>query len=172
VAAQSVALSASLLAGCSGGGDDPSTVAGPTTTAGVAADPARGAVLQLRAVEEGEVSGDCGAIPAEPDPQQTYSALYLNQCVGIGVAEVSIGKAGVFWERDATVGPVVRLTLSGPDVQAVAGFTQRHLNKRIAVVGLGRLLSLTTVQTPVTDGHVSIVGVSENDARRLQSALT
>jgi preprotein translocase subunit SecD len=157
-----VASAALTAANCNKHDNDAAT----TTTA---LSGPKGAVLQLRPVTG--LPNDCGALPDNPDPAQPYAVLYTNQCLALGPAVMVVNHADAKPEVDAEGRQLVDITLRGSDVQKMAEVSRTYLGKQVAVVALGKVLSVPTFQAPIEGGKVQITNIGRNDAIRLQKAL-
>jgi preprotein translocase subunit SecD len=155
-----------LLAGCHHGSTSTGTTT--TSTASTTVGP-KAPVVELRAIAN-DTPNDCGALPDNPPTDKPVAVLYRNQCVSLDAGGLAVSRGAVDL-LSAQSGALVQLTLSGPDVAALADFSKSHVGRQVAVVAFAKILSVVTVQEPLTDGRLTMSGVTPSDAARLRAAL-
>jgi preprotein translocase subunit SecD len=166
-----LAVVALLLAGACSKGDDPTVSGGgSTSTSSTVAGPAL-AVLQVRLVGQNEAA-DCSGGEANPPAADRAALLFVNQCLDLGPAEVTVAKGTVTSSRDAR--GITTAVVQVSDPAAVAGFktfTEANAGRQYAVVGFGKVLGAPVVSGPVADGRIPVPGLTENQIRQLTAAL-
>lgn len=142
---------------------------GSTTTTTRFSGPKTG--MQLRAMT-GQAP-DCGPMPQNPPADQPLAVLYQTQCVSLAPAGLVVTTADVAPSVNPNDNaPVVLITLKGDDVKKMASFSQANVNKQVAVLAFGKVLTLALFAAVVTDGKFQITNVGRNDALRLRASLS
>lgn len=81
-----------------------------------------------------------------------------------------------FNQQTVSSEPIVNISFNKEGRVLFADITKRNLNKRVAIVLDGRIVSAPTVQTEITDGQAQITGLNDIDeaqklARRLNEGM-
>ncbi|MDQ1436839.1 MAG: hypothetical protein QOK43_468 [Acidimicrobiaceae bacterium] len=126
--------------------------------------------LQFRPVL-GEAE-DCPSRNTNPAPDKATSILHVNQCLSLGPSVLTIKKADVVAETTVNGPPVVRMTLRGDDVEALAALSRDYISKTVALVAFGRVLSTPKFQSPIVDGQFVVTSLTQNQAADLKVALS
>jgi preprotein translocase subunit SecD len=128
-----------------------------------AAEPA---AFELRAVSD---APGATTIP-HPLPQRDGSTetVHLESAVLLDHAAIDSAKV----RRDSSGNPAIYITLKKSGRKRFGEITTAHINKRIAILVAGRLLTAPVVREPIHGGEVQISGnFTDEEARGLAAML-
>ncbi len=128
--------------------------------------------LQFRIVLRDE-AGTCSESFQNPKASSEVTVSTLRgTCLRLGPAQLEIRKLEAAVEESGQDSDVVlSLALPPPETQRFAEITAGNLNRRLAMVMFGRVLTTPTVQQPIVGGRVGIGGLTREEAEALAAEL-